>query len=135
MRPVTHCASRLIQNGLSLYEVASILGHRDVQTTQRYAHLEGRGVSQRARDILEALNRMPDSASAFQARIVPVADDAAQTKKAYFGGDFRFHMVLLWACYGVKKIILRNQSCYFLHYSLLCGSWAIGADQSSQFGV
>jgi site-specific recombinase XerD len=55
------CASRLIQNGLSLYEVASILGHRDVQTTQRYAHLESRDVSQRARDIMEALNSGPDS--------------------------------------------------------------------------
>ena len=53
------CASRLIQNGLSLYEVASILGHRDVQTTQRYAHLECRDVSQRARDIMEALNSVP----------------------------------------------------------------------------
>ena len=57
------CASRLIQNGLSLYEVASILGHRDVQTTQRYAHLESRDVSQRARDIMEALNGVPESAS------------------------------------------------------------------------
>ena len=55
------CASRLIQNGLSLYEVASILGHTDVQTTQRYAHLESRDVSQRARDIMEALNGGPDS--------------------------------------------------------------------------
>ena len=54
------CASRLIQNGLSLYEVASILGHRDVQTTQRYAHLECRDVSQRARDIMEALNSVSD---------------------------------------------------------------------------
>jgi len=54
------CASRLIQNGLSLYEVASILGHTDVQTTQRYAHLECRDVSQRARDIMEALNSVPD---------------------------------------------------------------------------
>ena len=57
------CASRLIQNGLSLYEVASILGHTDVQTTQRYAHLECRDVSQRARDIMEALNSVLDSAA------------------------------------------------------------------------
>ena len=49
------CASRLIQNGMSLYEVANILGHTDVQTTQRYAHLESKGVSQRARDIMEGL--------------------------------------------------------------------------------
>lgn len=49
------CASRLIQNGMTLYEVASILGHSDVQTTQRYAHLEQTDVSQRARDIMERL--------------------------------------------------------------------------------
>jgi len=57
------CASRLIQNGLSLYEVASILGHTDVQTTQRYAHLERRDVSQRARDIMESLNSVSDRAA------------------------------------------------------------------------
>jgi integrase len=57
------CASRLIQNGLSLYEVACILGHKDVQTTQRYAHLESRDVSQRARDIMEALNSGPDNSA------------------------------------------------------------------------
>lgn len=50
------CASRLIQNGMSLYEVANILGHTDVQTTQRYAHLESKDVSQKARDIMEGLN-------------------------------------------------------------------------------
>ena len=50
------CASRLVQNGMSLYDVANILGHTDVQTTQRYAHLESKGVSQRARDILEGIS-------------------------------------------------------------------------------
>ncbi len=57
------CASRLIHNGLSLYEVASILGHTDVQTTQRYAHLKCRDVSRRARVIMEALNSVPGSAT------------------------------------------------------------------------
>lgn len=52
------CASRLIQNGMSLYEVENILGHTDVQTTQRYAHLECKDVSQRARDIMEGLNNI-----------------------------------------------------------------------------
>jgi integrase len=47
------CASRLIQNGMSLYEVANILGHVDVQTTQRYAHLDRTNISQKARDIME----------------------------------------------------------------------------------
>lgn len=49
-------ASRLIQNGMSLYEVAQMLGHVDVQTTQRYAHLENRDIGARARDIMERLN-------------------------------------------------------------------------------
>jgi integrase len=49
------CASRLIQNGLSLYEVANVLGHLDIQTTQRYAHLERKDVTQRARDIIEKI--------------------------------------------------------------------------------
>jgi len=47
------CASRLVQNGLSLYEVASILGHSDVSTTQIYAHLEQQDVGIKAREILE----------------------------------------------------------------------------------
>lgn len=50
------CASRLIQNGMSLYEVAQMLGHVDVQTTQRYAHLENKDIGQRARDIMEKLS-------------------------------------------------------------------------------
>jgi integrase len=47
------CASRLVQNGMSLYEVANILGHVDVQTTQRYAHLERTNISQKAKEIME----------------------------------------------------------------------------------
>jgi integrase len=47
------CASRLVQNGMNLYEVSQMLGHVDVQTTQRYAHLENRDIGKRARDIME----------------------------------------------------------------------------------
>jgi integrase len=50
-------ASRLIQNGMSIYEVREILGHADIKTTMRYAHLEQRHVSKKARDIIEALSR------------------------------------------------------------------------------
>jgi integrase len=46
------CASRLVQNGLSIYEVSSILGHVDVKTTQRYAHLENKTISHKAMMIL-----------------------------------------------------------------------------------
>ncbi|WP_116027698.1 site-specific integrase [Alloalcanivorax xenomutans] len=49
------CASRLIQNGMSLYEVSKILGHTSVQTTQRYAHIEMVDVSRKARDIMNTL--------------------------------------------------------------------------------
>jgi integrase len=51
----TH-ASRLIQNGMTVYEVREILGHTDIKTTMRYAHLEGRQVTSKARDIINKLN-------------------------------------------------------------------------------
>ena len=51
----TH-ASRLIQNGMSIYEVKEILGHSDIKTTMRYAHLEQRDVSRRAREIINQIN-------------------------------------------------------------------------------
>ena len=49
-------ATRLIQNGLSVYEVQTVLGHTDPKTTMRYAHLEQAKVTARARDVIEALN-------------------------------------------------------------------------------
>jgi integrase len=52
----TH-ATRLIQNGMSIYEVKAILGHADIKTTMRYAHLEQRDVSSRARDVINKLNK------------------------------------------------------------------------------
>ncbi len=51
----TH-ASRLIQNGINIYEVKEILGHTDIKTTMRYAHLERRNVTSRARDVINRLN-------------------------------------------------------------------------------
>lgn len=51
----TH-ASRLIQNGLSIYEVKEILGHTDITTTMRYSHLEIRDVSSKARDVINKIN-------------------------------------------------------------------------------
>ena len=53
----TH-ATRLIQNGLSLYEVKEILGHADIQTTMRYAHIEQAQVSVKARDVINKINRI-----------------------------------------------------------------------------
>jgi integrase len=54
----TH-ASRLIQNGLSVYEVREVLGHTDIKTTMRYAHLETRQVTSKARDVINRLNSRP----------------------------------------------------------------------------
>jgi integrase len=51
----TH-ASRLIQHGMSVYEVKEVLGHSDIRTTMRYAHLEQAKVTSRARDVIERLN-------------------------------------------------------------------------------
>jgi integrase len=34
-----HYASLLVNHGRSLYEVQKLLGHADISTTQRYAHL------------------------------------------------------------------------------------------------
>lgn len=51
-------ASRLIQNGMSVYEVREILGHGDIKTTMRYAHLEQRQVTSKARDVINRLNRL-----------------------------------------------------------------------------
>ena len=52
----TH-ATRLIQNGMNLYEVKEILGHADIQTTMRYAHIEQAQVSRKAVDVINALNK------------------------------------------------------------------------------
>ena len=49
-------ASKLIQNGLSLYEVASVLGHSSPNTSARYAHLEKRDVANKAAAVMNKLN-------------------------------------------------------------------------------
>jgi len=38
-------ASYMVMNGMSLYETATVLGHKDTQTTTRYAHLSIEHVS------------------------------------------------------------------------------------------
>jgi len=50
-------ATRLIQNGLSVYEVKEMLGHTDIKTTMRYAHLEQRDISSKARDVINLLTK------------------------------------------------------------------------------
>lgn len=51
----TH-ATRLIQNGMTIYEVKEILGHSDIRTTMRYSHLEKEAVFRKAKDLIEGLN-------------------------------------------------------------------------------
>lgn len=47
----------MIQSGVSIYEVKEILGHADIKTTMRYAHLEQRDVSSKAGDVFNSLNK------------------------------------------------------------------------------
>lgn len=56
----TH-ATRLIQSGMSIYEVREVLGHSDIKTTMRYAHLETRHVTAKARDVINRLNSVASS--------------------------------------------------------------------------
>ena len=51
-------ATRLVQNEMSIYEVKAILGHTDIKTTMRYAHLEQQQVAIKARDVLEEIDRL-----------------------------------------------------------------------------
>jgi site-specific recombinase XerD len=45
---------------MTVYEVKEILGHTDIKTTMRYAHLEQRDVSSRARDVINKLNKQTE---------------------------------------------------------------------------
>ncbi len=53
----TH-ATRLIQNGMNLYEVKEILGHADIKTTMRYAHIEQAQVSRKAVEVINKFNTL-----------------------------------------------------------------------------
>jgi site-specific recombinase XerD len=46
-------ASRLVQNGVSLFEVKELLGHSDFSMTQRYSHLSPEGLQK----VVKILNR------------------------------------------------------------------------------
>lgn len=56
----TH-ATRLVQNGLSIQEVKAVLGHSDIRTTMRYAHLEQAVVTRKARDVMNGFNAVNSS--------------------------------------------------------------------------
>jgi len=46
-------ATKLIRNGMTLQETAHILGHRNISTTMRYAHLENGQVAQKMKMVLD----------------------------------------------------------------------------------
>ena len=48
-------ATKLIQNGMSIYEVMVILGHSDINTTMIYSHLEQKKVTLKARDLINQI--------------------------------------------------------------------------------
>jgi site-specific recombinase XerD len=48
-------ASFLVNNGRSLYEVQKILGHTQIKTTQRYAHLANETLLDAANEVSKAL--------------------------------------------------------------------------------
>lgn len=50
------CASRLVQNGLTIQEVAMVLGHRNLSTTLRYAHHEQKQVATKMKNVLDSIN-------------------------------------------------------------------------------
>jgi len=48
-------ASYMVMNGMSLYETATVLGHKDTQTTARYAHLSIEHVSKLTEKAMSAV--------------------------------------------------------------------------------
>lgn len=54
-------ASRMVQHGMTIHEVSSLLGHSDITTTMRYAHLDHAATSSKATDILNNMRTVPVS--------------------------------------------------------------------------
>ncbi len=48
-------ASRMLASGLSLVEVQGLLGHRNIQSTMVYAHVESGAVAEKAARVLDAM--------------------------------------------------------------------------------
>ncbi len=52
-------SSRLVQNGVSLYQLQQLLGHTSQHTSSLYAHLTPNHAAQTAMDILNRLQPPP----------------------------------------------------------------------------
>jgi len=50
------CASRLVQNGMTVQETAHILGHSNIATTMRCAHLEKNQVAEKMKAVIDRFN-------------------------------------------------------------------------------
>ncbi|PKD37802.1 hypothetical protein CWO84_21330 [Methylomonas sp. Kb3] len=50
-------ASRMIQNGASLYEVKELLGHSSINTTMGYSHLCQEQTTSKAKEIMDRTNK------------------------------------------------------------------------------
>lgn len=75
----TH-ASRLVQLGLTIYDVKEVLGHSNIQTTMRYAHLERRDITRRAKNVINALNQGQTS---HESRTSANSDESDMADKGY----------------------------------------------------
>lgn len=51
-----HAATKLIRNGMTLQETAYVLGHKNISTTMRYAHLENSQVANKMKILLDNYN-------------------------------------------------------------------------------
>jgi site-specific recombinase XerD len=48
-------ASRMLNSGMSLVEVQGLLGHRNIQSTMVYSHVETGAVAEKAARVLDAM--------------------------------------------------------------------------------
>jgi len=64
-------ATRLVQSGIDLYSVARLLGHRDITTTQRYAHHSPESL----RSSVEVLDKCYNSVTIKGAKIDGIAEN------------------------------------------------------------
>lgn len=60
------CASRLVQRGVDLYRVQKWMGHKNVMTTQRYAHLSPKSMEELASVLNGGALMVPHSAATSQ---------------------------------------------------------------------
>lgn len=56
-------ASNMASNGISIYVISKLLGHRDVVTTQRYSHVSDEALKNAANTVSESINAALEKAS------------------------------------------------------------------------